>query len=109
MGPDHQRRNSQYLNTERVWAENHPKNRGFVGILRGQKCLKRGQKCQALGTPGRGQSLPTDFVISLSEMAMGTAALRHIPQSASNRLATGSMLFSVNHKDRRQRFGAVEK
>src|SRR5262249_22524277 len=23
------------------WAENHPKNRGFVGILRGQKCLKR--------------------------------------------------------------------
>src|SRR5215472_969161 len=23
-----------------------PKNRGFVGILRGQKCLKRGQKCQ---------------------------------------------------------------
>src|SRR5215472_8889225 len=22
-----------------------PKNRGFVGILRGQKCLKRGQKC----------------------------------------------------------------
>ena len=28
-----------------VLAENHPKNRGFVGILRGQKCLKRGQKC----------------------------------------------------------------
>ena len=26
-------------------AENHPKNRGFVGILRGQKCLRRGQKC----------------------------------------------------------------
>src|SRR5215831_9855785 len=24
-----------------VLAENHPKNRGFVGILRGQKCLKR--------------------------------------------------------------------
>ena len=23
------------------WTENHPKNRGFVGILRGQKCLKR--------------------------------------------------------------------
>src|SRR5262249_53554913 len=23
------------------WAENHLKNRGFVGILRGQKCLKR--------------------------------------------------------------------
>ena len=23
-----------------VLAENHPKNRGFVGILRGQKCLK---------------------------------------------------------------------
>ena len=28
-----------------VLAENHPKNRGFAGILRGQKCLKRGQKC----------------------------------------------------------------
>src|SRR5215467_3844120 len=28
-----------------VLAENHPKNRGFVGILRGQKCLRRGQKC----------------------------------------------------------------
>src|SRR5215470_15845572 len=28
-----------------VLAENHPKNRGFVGILRGQKCLKWGQKC----------------------------------------------------------------
>src|SRR5215472_15030057 len=28
-----------------VLAENHPKNRGFVGILRGKKCLKRGQKC----------------------------------------------------------------
>jgi hypothetical protein len=28
-----------------VLAENHPKNRGFVGILRGQKCLKRDQKC----------------------------------------------------------------
>ena len=27
-----------------VLAENHPKNRGFGGILRGQKCLKRGQK-----------------------------------------------------------------
>src|SRR5262244_1194432 len=25
-----------------VLAENHPKNRGFVGILRGQKCLRRG-------------------------------------------------------------------
>src|SRR5499427_5217995 len=24
-----------------VLAENHPKNRGFVGILRGQKCLER--------------------------------------------------------------------
>src|SRR5499427_2767429 len=24
-----------------VLAENHPKNRGFVGILRGQKCAKR--------------------------------------------------------------------
>ena len=24
-----------------VSAENHPKNRGFVGILRGQKCLRR--------------------------------------------------------------------
>src|SRR5262249_40929701 len=24
-----------------VLAENHPKNRGFVGILQGQKCLKR--------------------------------------------------------------------
>src|SRR5215467_3973424 len=24
-----------------VLAENHPKNRGFVGILRGQKCPKR--------------------------------------------------------------------
>ena len=24
-----------------VLAENHPKNRGFVGILRGQKCLRR--------------------------------------------------------------------
>src|SRR5215471_4345388 len=23
-----------------VLAENHPKNRGFVGILRGQKCLR---------------------------------------------------------------------
>ena len=28
-----------------VLAENHPKNRGFGGILRGQKCLKGGQKC----------------------------------------------------------------
>src|SRR5262249_49358668 len=28
-----------------VLAENHPKNRGFVGILRGQKCLRGGQKC----------------------------------------------------------------
>src|SRR5262245_6395942 len=28
-----------------VLAENHPKNRGFVGILRGQECLRRGQKC----------------------------------------------------------------
>src|SRR5215469_3388032 len=28
-----------------VLAENHPKNRGFVGVLRGQKCLRRGQKC----------------------------------------------------------------
>src|SRR6516162_3277435 len=28
-----------------VLAENHPKNRGFGGILRGQKCLQRGQKC----------------------------------------------------------------
>ena len=25
----------------RVLAENHPKDRGFVGILRGQKCLRR--------------------------------------------------------------------
>src|SRR5215472_9508688 len=29
-----------FLNTERVLAENHPKNRGFVGISRGQKCLR---------------------------------------------------------------------
>src|SRR5215469_12440523 len=28
-----------------VLAENHPKNRGYSGILRGQKCLRRGQKC----------------------------------------------------------------
>jgi hypothetical protein len=28
-----------------VLAENHPKNRGFGGILHGQKCLRRGQKC----------------------------------------------------------------
>src|SRR5215472_5251400 len=33
------------LTPSRVLAENHPKNRGFVGILRGQKCRKRGQKC----------------------------------------------------------------
>src|SRR5215472_14956872 len=33
-----------FLNTERRFAENHLKNRGFVGILRGQKCLRRGQK-----------------------------------------------------------------
>src|SRR5215471_2865795 len=33
-----------------VLAENHPKNRGFVGILRGQKCPRKGQKC-----PRRGQ------------------------------------------------------
>ena len=30
-----------FLNPSGVLAENHPKNRGFVGILRGQKCLKR--------------------------------------------------------------------
>jgi adenylate cyclase len=30
-----------FLNTERGFGGNHPKNRGFVGILRGQKCLKR--------------------------------------------------------------------
>jgi hypothetical protein len=34
-----------FLNTERGFGGNHPKNRGFVGILRGQKCLRRGQKC----------------------------------------------------------------
>src|SRR5215813_11376164 len=34
-----------FLTPSGVLAENHPKNRGFVGILRGQKCLKRGQKC----------------------------------------------------------------
>src|SRR5262252_6816741 len=28
-----------------------PKNRGFVGILRGQKCLKRGQKCLRMDLP----------------------------------------------------------
>src|SRR5262247_1098870 len=42
------RRNSREpvysLTPSGVLAENHPKNRGFVGILRGQKCLKRGQK-----------------------------------------------------------------
>ena len=30
-----------------------PKNRGFVGILRGQKCLKRGQKCLKRRFPRR--------------------------------------------------------
>src|SRR5215468_10829463 len=30
-----------FLTPSGVLAENHPKNRGFVGILRGQKCLKR--------------------------------------------------------------------
>src|SRR5215472_4227390 len=34
-----------FLNTERGFGGKPPKNRGFVGILRGQKCLKRGQKC----------------------------------------------------------------
>src|SRR6516164_2559169 len=34
-----------FLNTERVLGGKPPQNRGFVGILRGQKCLKRGQKC----------------------------------------------------------------
>src|SRR5215831_12086217 len=29
-----------------VLVENHPKNRGFGGILRGQKCLQRGQNAQ---------------------------------------------------------------
>src|SRR5262249_2168550 len=28
-----------------VLAENHPKNRGFVGIFRGQKCRRRVKKC----------------------------------------------------------------
>src|SRR5215472_14286824 len=36
-----------------VLAENHPKNRGFVGILRDQKCLKRGQKCLKRRFSGR--------------------------------------------------------
>src|SRR5215813_13538882 len=34
-----------FLNTEWGFGGKPPKNRGFVGILRGQKCLKRGQKC----------------------------------------------------------------
>src|SRR5262249_32354568 len=34
-----------FLNTERGFGGKPPKNRGFVGILRGQKCLKRDQKC----------------------------------------------------------------
>ena len=34
-----------FLNTERGFGGKPPKNRGFVGILRGQKCPKRGQKC----------------------------------------------------------------
>src|SRR5262249_43523124 len=29
------------LTSSGVLAENYPKNRGFVGILRGQKCLRR--------------------------------------------------------------------
>src|SRR5215472_16646945 len=60
------------------WAENHPKNRGFVGILRGQKCLKRrfsrrspvGEwSCGARSMPrvfGRGsRSQPAALVIAL--------------------------------------------
>src|SRR5215467_1591418 len=30
-----------FLNTERGFGGKPPKNRGFVGILRGQKCLRR--------------------------------------------------------------------
>src|SRR5262249_43084676 len=34
------------LTPSAVLAENRPTNRGFVGILRGKKCLRRGQKCR---------------------------------------------------------------
>ena len=45
------------------WAGNHPKNRGFVGILRGQKCLKRRFSWRSpVGERSRGaRSMPRVF------------------------------------------------
>jgi hypothetical protein len=44
-------------------AENHPKNRGFVGILRGQKCLRRRfSQRSPVGEGSRGaRSMPRVF------------------------------------------------
>src|SRR5262249_6084892 len=52
-----------FLNTERGFGENHPKNWGFVGILRGQKCLKRRfSRRSPIGEWSRGaRSMPRVF------------------------------------------------
>ena len=74
-----------------VLAENHPKNRGFVGILRGQKCLKRRfSRRSPVGEWSRGALDASGFLAGVAAVSRprsaATATMQlYFPRSGSSR------------------------